>query len=411
MGELITLKTAGMDSDGLQLRTLNGRTYLTGNVIMAKEMVMNSLLYPSDELKRGVPGWNGRPVTVGHPEKDGKPISANSPDVLDKTQIGFIFDTFIEGTDAKLKANVWLDAQKIDSFPEVRDAIANNQMLEVSTGLFIDREEKEGEFNHKKYIGIAKNHLPDHLALLPNEVGACSVEDGAGFPRTNSVMGVNEVAFDEKYRLVRRAVAEKLKEKEDEYYFYIVELFDASVVIYLRGDLFAYSYTMDKETGAVTLGDGEEVFQKIEYPPLSTLGANMNKNTSEEVKVITQTMADAQPADNAAENVQKEPADEEQSVKGNAEQSTEAPANTTDSNILSEAEVVFNTIKKELIEQIRFSTNNEFEEKELDVLPFSVLKKFAKTVTAQANNIDMSGVGGPGGHTTASTETETPYVG
>ena len=234
-------------------------------------------------MKRAVPGWNGRPVTVGHPKSDdGSFITANDPKVLEDTQIGFIFDAYYRDTDNKLAANVWLDASKLDKFTDVRDAITNEKTLEVSTGLFLDLVTEEGVHSGKKYKGKAVNHLPDHLALLPNEVGACSVADGAGFPRVNVMLGTNEVTFRERSRLIRQALQAKIASG----YFYIEEIFDASVVVYKDpAGLSAYDYTLDKETGTLTLGEGVEVFQKIEYPPINTLGTNMNavKNVDDAV--------------------------------------------------------------------------------------------------------------------------------
>ena len=57
--------------------------------------------------------------------------------------------------------------------------------MELSTGLFTDNELSEGEFEGKSYKYIARNYRPDHLALLPDKIGACSVADGAGLLQLN----------------------------------------------------------------------------------------------------------------------------------------------------------------------------------------------------------------------------------
>ena len=64
-------------------------------------------------------------------------------------------------------------------------ALQSGKMLEQSTGLFADLEEKEGEFDGQKYKWIARNIRPDHVAILPHEEGACSIADGCGTPRVN----------------------------------------------------------------------------------------------------------------------------------------------------------------------------------------------------------------------------------
>src|SRR5262245_413939 len=62
----------------------------------------------------------------------------------------------------------------------------NGEIMEVSTGLFIDLEEVDGFYNNERFSGIWRNIVPDHLAVLsPGTIGACSVADGCGAPRTN----------------------------------------------------------------------------------------------------------------------------------------------------------------------------------------------------------------------------------
>ena len=57
--------------------------------------------------------------------------------------------------------------------------------MEVSTGLFTENVQANGVFGGKAYHAIATNYRPDHLAILPDQIGACSIEDGAGLLRVN----------------------------------------------------------------------------------------------------------------------------------------------------------------------------------------------------------------------------------
>ena len=414
MSQFVALKTAGMNSGGLKLKTLDGKSYLTGSVVMAKEMVMNGLMYSKEELKRAVPGWNGRPVTVGHPKSDdGAFITANDPKILDETQIGFIFDAYYRDTDNKLTANVWLDASKLDKFPDVREAISNEKMLEVSTGLFLDLVTEEGVHSGKKYKGKAVNHLPDHLALLPNEVGACSVADGAGFPRVNVMLGTNEVTFRERSRLIRQALQAKMAASE---YFYIEEIFDASVVVYKDpAGLFAYDYTFDKETGTLTLGEGVEVFQKIEYPPISTLGANMDevKNVGDKPAAEPEAAGNAAPEKPAEGAVAEKPAETPEVNKGKPVVPEATPEATTPEVNAEQAEALalLAASKQEAIAKIMANSEAGFTEDELKVMPYAQLKKIAALAGTTQAKVDMSGLGGPGGTVANQAVKETPYIG
>jgi hypothetical protein len=77
-----------------------------------------------------------------------------------------------------------LDVQRVQQVDErVWAAIQNRRTLEVSTGLFTDNIPTMGIFNGREFFGIATNHKPDHLAVLPDQIGACSIADGCGLNR------------------------------------------------------------------------------------------------------------------------------------------------------------------------------------------------------------------------------------
>jgi len=397
---LITLKTSGINADSLQLKVLDGKSYLTGPVIMAKETVMNGLLYPADELKRSTPGWNFRPVTVGHPKKDGQFVSANSPDVLEENQIGFIFDTYTKDTDTKQVSEVWLDMKKLDKFPKVRDAIANGHTLEVSTGLFLDKVEEAGTFNGKDYSGKATNFLPDHLALLPDETGAFSVADGAGFPRINVMFGTNSVTIYERRRLLRNAFYKKMGGQcdVDGNWYYIVEVFDESFVVEVGSKLVAYEYSFDENTGALTIGDGVEVFQKVEYPPVSSIGINMSKETEPvETAPVVET-----PATNTSEVVEP--------VVTDPAPSAIVVEPEVNEEVL-EAMELLHQVRAEAITAITSNDANTFTEDELKAFPVSSLKKIVALAASAPAKADMSGMGGPGGTVAVNKNEEKPYIG
>jgi hypothetical protein len=414
MAELVTLAATKVDSSTLQLKTLNGRTYLVGPLVMAKEQVMNELLYTKEELTRGCPGWNGRPATVGHPKVDGKYCSANVPAILEANQIGFIFDSNMDND--LLRAQLWIDVTKLDMFPEVRDAVANGVMLEVSTGLMLDKTADEGMFNNVKYKGKAVNHLPDHLALLPGDVGACSIKDGAGFPRINRMFAGNEVAFAERNRLLRAALTTLYTDT----YFYLVELFDGSVVVENQSKLFAHTYELDKETGKVTLGAPVEVFQKIDYPPITQLGVNTmteaEKKAKDEADALVKANADAEAAAKVAAD-EKAKADAElaanaEKARVDAENAEKARIAALPSPEVNEALEFLKSEKAKLVAELLANKTNTFTEVELNEMKFGQLRKIATLAIPTHANVDRSGLGGPGGMTAnGSVVDESPYIG
>ncbi len=168
--------------------TLHNKNYLVAPAIMIVEGVLNGsqgpLLYPASELRKSVSLWNLKPAVLYHPEKNGEGISACSQEVLNTRGLGMMLNTRMDGD--QLKTEVWLDMEQVKKVDErILEAIENNEVMELSTGLLTDTVDTPGEFNGAEYDAIATNYRPDHLAILPDQIGACSIEDGAGFLRLN----------------------------------------------------------------------------------------------------------------------------------------------------------------------------------------------------------------------------------
>lgn len=171
---------------------LYGDDYIVVPVVMMAEGVHSgshgAILHTAEELGRFPQSWDGIPVTIGHPKVEENYVSANSPSVLTAWSVGTIFNTRME--DGKLKAEAWINVEDVTSIhPETLERIKNKEIMEVSVGVFSDEERESGSFGGENYVAIAHNHRPDHLALLPDEVGACSIEDGCGI-RVNKKGGV-----------------------------------------------------------------------------------------------------------------------------------------------------------------------------------------------------------------------------
>ena len=190
----------GTENYSITERTHQGKTYEVVPVIMLVQGVLKGsqgpLLHTVEEFGRIPSSWNGRPVVVGHPkDEDGNFVSANSPDIVDNKTVGTVYNSYIDGN--RLKGEVWLDKEKLATIsPEVVSILAKNEILEVSVGVFTENEPVSGDWSGVQYDAIARNHRPDHLALLPGGIGACSVEAGCGI-RVNSLIeekkGENDV--------------------------------------------------------------------------------------------------------------------------------------------------------------------------------------------------------------------------
>ena len=168
---------------------LHGRDHLVAPTVLIVPGVLNgsqgAILYPAKDVAESLDAWNGMPVVVYHPHTRG---SARSPETVDSQKIGEVYNARIR--DGKLMADVWIDvarAQQID--PRVLNALESGRSMEVSTGLVLDASvaPNGASWNGRSYALIASNLRPDHLAVLPDQTGACSIKDGCGLLVGNRV--------------------------------------------------------------------------------------------------------------------------------------------------------------------------------------------------------------------------------
>jgi len=166
-------------------RKLGGRDYLVAPVSLIVPGVLNGsqgpLYYPPDEIALNLSAWNSMPIVVYHPRSNGQAVSAKSPTIISDRGIGFLFDARVEN--GKLKADGWFsvqDTERVDN--RILQALQGAKAIEVSTGLVTHNEPAPTGASHNgiPYNFIARNYKPDHLAILPDQVGACSNTDGCG---------------------------------------------------------------------------------------------------------------------------------------------------------------------------------------------------------------------------------------
>lgn len=165
--------------------TYNGRRYLVAPMVTIVPGVLSgsrgALYYPPEEVAKEPGVWNHVPLVLNHPMEGGQYVSARSPGVLEKYQLGYVFNDSWDGK--RRTAEGWFDEEHTRRIsPEVYEALLNNKAIELSTGLMTDNHlaANGSNYNGKSYTHVARNYRPDHLAILPKQRGACSNKDGCG---------------------------------------------------------------------------------------------------------------------------------------------------------------------------------------------------------------------------------------
>lgn len=298
--------TANLATDvKVRREKMEDREYLVVPMIMITHGVhagsKGPMYYPGDELNRRPEVWNHKPIVVYHPEIDGQQVSACDPKILNEQKVGVILNSKYKGD--KLHAEAWIDearAKLVDK--RVIDAIENKKMMEVSTGLFADAEQTEGEYKGKSYKGIARNFGPDHLALLPDKVGACSIADGAGFLRneqqtkhdvervisqavTDAVKRFGLLSNEMSHSNIRdalfNALRDSLRRDDNQPMAWIEDVYDEFFIYSDQGKLFRQTYTAN-DTQVTIEGSPEEVVRVTEYrTPSGSFVGNVNSQETD----------------------------------------------------------------------------------------------------------------------------------
>ena len=180
--ENLTANIAG----GIKHKVVDGKSYLVAPLSLIVPGVLagskGPLYYPAEEVQNGYEAWEQIPLVVYHPVRDGQNVSAQHPGVIEKQGIGFVKNAHIS-KQGKLRGYGYFDVEKTKQVDaRIYDRLVAGDPIELSTGLFTTNEPAPQGSNHngKPYSFIARNYRPDHLAILPDQVGACSLHDGCG---------------------------------------------------------------------------------------------------------------------------------------------------------------------------------------------------------------------------------------
>lgn len=299
-----------------------GREYLVAPVTMIVPGTLTGnnggVYYSAEENTKSAPDWNGMPIVVGHPMVNGEYVSARTPQVSKTSKVGRIYET--TAPDGVLQAEAWIDvkaANRVDK--QIVKDMEGGKALEVSTGLYLQAEEKEGKDSKgRSYKHVAHNYKPDHLAILLDQQGACSIKDGCGlmvntdkvlanlhlqllqdslvrdtlaFGNRIAMLGVNyDKSYSQKMRDLGRQVEDRFTEVKTtgdgvtyNSYPYVADVYDDYVIFSNDAKYWKLGYT--EKDGKCTLSTDApvEVERYTVYEPVANAQADQPERTLEVV--------------------------------------------------------------------------------------------------------------------------------
>lgn len=209
-----------VDGSDVRKETFKGRDFLVAPVVPIKATNLDKGYVPTREVQKSAPAWNGTPLTLNHPRNStGDLVSANSPEVAEKTWLGHLFNNTSVNGGEKTRGEAWFDIEHARNLGGQAEKILNKieagEEVSVSTSYMFDRL-PSGEYDGEYRQQVSGNLRPDHLAILPNKEGKCSIDQGCMVGQQAANQELEEVDVDlEPPRAVVNAAEEALAAKDE----------------------------------------------------------------------------------------------------------------------------------------------------------------------------------------------------
>lgn len=281
----------------------NGIDYLVSPISLMTPGVRTSaanglnVLYNEENLKKNAAAWNGVPALAGHPKVtaptgDVLYVSAQHEDFADKKFGELRSVTYCNG----LRGELWIVIEKAATLaPGLVNQLEAGTKVEISIGAGGTVKSWNGTYEGTNYNVVAQDLQPDHVAVLMNGVGACSISKGCGLNNES----LDHERFLNLYRieLANRGLSEiqihhelshwqiqwELRDQlvarftQAEPSVWIEDVYDDHFIFSQNGELFQLSYT--KSDSGVTIGseDPVEVTRDVNFIPVTNEETNMSK--------------------------------------------------------------------------------------------------------------------------------------
>ncbi len=363
-------------ASNITTETIDGKEHIVVKDVcpVVDNIVLNSGLYPADEINKGYKSLEGKPMPFGHPKIDGNYVSASNVRAVNEYHVGaFARNVHKEGERVLMDMCVnrrYAEANEHGKELVTRlDAMKAGETVEpigISTGLGLNRITANGQSKGKKYTWIATNQDYDHCAILLHETPAGTPAEGVGifvnaqgeemeietvklsdaadltretlidkvkFYFTNA----STLAFDE----IRQAISTTLRQgRADDYNIWVDSVWPDRFVYEDGSRYYQQKYIIDDDGTAVFVGDAVEVVRKPEKFEIKTNGESnpmkdMIVNALKAAGKPTEGKTEAELFDAfnqmKAEEVKAKPKPEDEDIDPATGKPKKKPATTTNS--------------------------------------------------------------------------------
>ncbi len=253
----------------------NGRdVVIVPSATLPDNIIMNGIMYPADEIEKSYVSLNRTPAPLGHPTINGKFVSARDPEGINLGYIG-AWNENVRRESGRVFLDKVIDVEVANRSPggkEVLAAIEKGEPVHTSTGLLANLEAVSNASDHKH---IARNIQFDHDAILLNESGAATPEQGVG-------MLVNANGEQEEIEVINSSLTEEADREIDWAGTRLVE------ALRRRENIGIWDKVKAAIMEAVGSGRVPSTNRKEDDMPVSD---EQFKSLSDEVKTLSESMA------------------------------------------------------------------------------------------------------------------------
>lgn len=186
----VNVLTVVNSASNITTETIDSKPHIVvrGITPVVDDIVMNRKLYPAAEIEKAYNTLERNPMPLGHPKVDGKHVSARDVRAVNEYHVGAWLQN-VSHKDGKVTGDMYVNRQYAESSEKGKRLInrldemlagTNQDPIHISTGLLYSGIAANGESKGKKYNEIATNMMFDHVAVLLDEPGAGTPEEGVG---------------------------------------------------------------------------------------------------------------------------------------------------------------------------------------------------------------------------------------
>ncbi len=259
-----------VNSKQIRREMYNGREHwVVPSYTLPANVVMNGGLYTASEIDAHFQKLEGTLAPLGHPQVNGQFVSAFSPEGINVGHVG-AWNRNVKKQGNRVYLEKWIDievAQRTDGGQRLIERLEALERgddvppVHTSVTVFLDRIEANEQQKKGGYDWIAKIHGMDHDAILLDEPGAATPEQGVGIMvnadlaqplQANAGALVGE-SFRERETRIQNAAKARFAPGQDDY-VWVADFTDSQVVIVKNGGAAeAYGYT--SEGGKIVFDD------------------------------------------------------------------------------------------------------------------------------------------------------------